>query len=52
VRLFALAVALVAAFVFAPRALAASCSGGFGEKRNLIEAVRRAFVEYGASGWS
>ena len=51
VRLFALAVALVAAFVFAPRTLAASSSGGgFAEKRNLIEAVRRAFVEYWASG--
>lgn len=49
--LVALAVALVAAFVLAPRALAASSSGGgYVEERNVIEAVRGAFVEYWDSG--
>jgi hypothetical protein len=50
-KLVALAVALVAAFVVAPRTLAASGSGGgFVEERNVIEAIRGAFVEYWASG--
>lgn len=49
--LVVLALALVAAFVVAPGALAASSSGGgFVERRSLIEAVRGAFVEYWASG--
>jgi hypothetical protein len=44
-------VALVAAFVVAPRTLAASRSGGgFADERSLIEAFRRAFVEYWNSG--
>lgn len=47
----ALAVALVAAFVVAPRALAASTrGGGFVDERSVIGAVRGAFVEYWASG--
>jgi len=50
-RLVALAVALAVAFVVAPRALAASSWGDrLVEKRNLIQAVRGAFVEYWVSG--
>ncbi|GAA0966532.1 hypothetical protein GCM10009555_008640 [Acrocarpospora macrocephala] len=49
--LVALAVALAAAFVIAPRTLAASRSdGGFADERDLIEALRAAFVEYWSSG--
>ncbi|MEU4777283.1 hypothetical protein [Micromonospora sp. NPDC023633] len=49
--LVALAVALVAAFVVAPRTLAASGpDGGFVDKRDLTEALREAFVDYWSSG--
>ncbi|MEV0028413.1 hypothetical protein [Nocardia sp. NPDC050793] len=49
--LVALAVALGAAFVVAPRTLAASGSGGgFADERELREALGEAFVEYWASG--
>ncbi|MFD0362788.1 hypothetical protein ACFQZZ_15195 [Nocardia sp. GCM10030253] len=49
--LAALAVALVAAFVVAPRTLAASSSSsGSVDERNLREALRAAFVEYWSSG--
>lgn len=48
--LTALAVALAAAFVVAPRTLAASRSGGFVDERSLVEALREAFVEYWSSG--
>ncbi|WP_214105059.1 hypothetical protein [Acrocarpospora catenulata] len=49
--LVALAVALAAAFVVAPRTLAASrLDGGFADERDIIEALRAAFVEYWNSG--
>jgi hypothetical protein len=49
--LVALAVALVAALVGAPGALAAGWSGvGFGDERGLSEAFRGPFVEYWGSG--
>ncbi|MFG3417646.1 hypothetical protein [Micromonospora sp. NPDC048063] len=49
--LVALAVALVAAFVVAPRTLAASGSGGgFVERRDLVEALGEEFVKYWRSG--
>lgn len=49
--LVALAGVLVAAFVVAPRTLAASRSnGGFVDRRNFVESVRVAFVEYWNSG--
>ncbi|MET9338642.1 hypothetical protein [Nonomuraea sp. NPDC003804] len=43
--------ALAAAFVIAPRTLAASSSGGgFADQRSLIKALREAFVDYWGSG--
>ncbi|MBP2705884.1 hypothetical protein JOL79_18925 [Microbispora sp. RL4-1S] len=49
--LVALAVFLVAAFVVAPRTLAAiRPSGGYAGQRDLIEALREAFVDYWSSG--
>ncbi|WP_196438874.1 hypothetical protein [Planomonospora sp. ID67723] len=49
--LVGLAAALAAAFVVAPRTLAASGpGGGFADQRDLIEALREAFVEYWNSG--
>lgn len=49
--LVALAVALGAAFVVAPRTLASSrAGGGFADERDLAEAFRAAFVEYWRSG--
>jgi hypothetical protein len=46
-----LGVVLVAAFVVAPRTLAASWSGGgFDDERDLTQALREAFVEYWRSG--
>ncbi|MGW4472783.1 hypothetical protein ACWENQ_24240 [Nonomuraea sp. NPDC004354] len=43
--------ALAAAFVIAPRTLAASgAGGGFADQRSLIEALREAFVGYWGSG--
>ncbi|MFF8267024.1 hypothetical protein ACF059_06475 [Streptomyces sp. NPDC016562] len=50
--LAALAAALVAAFLLAPRALAAADGSGDGivDRRSLVEAVREAFVAYGTSG--
>ena len=48
--LVAVAAVLIAAFVVAPPWLAASSSGGFADRRQLTEAVRKAFVEYWRSG--
>jgi hypothetical protein len=49
--LVACAVALVPAFIFAPRPLAASMSGGgFGDQRNLIDRLSKSFVDYWSSG--
>jgi hypothetical protein len=49
--LSALAVAFAAAFVLAPRTLAASArGGGFASQRTLIDALRTAFVGYWGSG--
>ncbi|MFC7450960.1 hypothetical protein [Rhodococcus daqingensis] len=49
--LVAIAAALAAAFVFAPRMLAGSRpGGGFFDQTSLVEAVRVAFVEYWSSG--
>ncbi len=46
-----LAMALVAAFVFAPRTLAASKpGGGFADSRELSQAFREAFADYWSSG--
>lgn len=49
--LAALAVVLVAAFVFAPRPLAGSMAGrDFGDQRHLTDSLSRAFVGYWGSG--
>ncbi|TWP45849.1 hypothetical protein FKR81_38310 [Lentzea tibetensis] len=49
--LLALATALVAAFVVAPRYLAAIGSGGgFADQRHFVEALSKAFVEHWRSG--
>ncbi|HET6856069.1 MAG TPA: hypothetical protein VFH94_03105 [Streptomyces sp.] len=48
--LVALAVALAAAFVIAPRTLAATGSVGFADRRSLVDALREAFVGYWSVG--
>ncbi|WP_246530931.1 hypothetical protein [Streptomyces bathyalis] len=43
--------ALVPAFIFAPRPVAASMSGGgFGDQRNFIDSLSESFVDYWSSG--